>query len=157
MCPCDTGQYVTPPTTHPTHVCYWRYPVPSCPLWFTSELNGKDHIENTHHFREGRGYSFYECLQEFGLEWFGRRAFFTEKNTTGQSLWMDLALAWHSSQELRNAYTITGSPDFATLRRFFAAAVDQLQLRYDNMPAQDFTTSMPPTRSLIDSTALYER
>ena len=50
---------------HTTHVCYWRCPVPACPLWFTSELNGKDHIEH-HHFNEGRGYSFYECLQEFG-------------------------------------------------------------------------------------------
>ena len=50
--------------THMTHVCYWRCPVPSCPLWFISELNGKDHIENIHHFREGRG----ECLREFGLE-----------------------------------------------------------------------------------------
>ena len=68
-----------------------------------------------------------------------------------QSLWMDLTLARRSGQELRNAYTITGSPDFAPLRRFFAAAVDQLQLRYDNMLAQDFTTSMPPTRSLINS------
>ena len=48
--------------THTTHVCYWRCPVPSCPLWFTSELNGKDHIENTHY-----------CLhhnREPGLCWF---------------------------------------------------------------------------------------
>ena len=137
--------------THTTHVCYWRCPVPSCPLWFTSEQNGKDHIENIHHFREGRGYSFYECLREFGLEWFGSRAFFAEKNTTGQALWMDLALARRSGQELRNAYTIAGSPDFSPLRRFFTAAVDKLQLRYDAMPTQDCAGSMPPARSLIDS------
>ena len=64
---------------------------------------------------------------------------------------MDLALARCSGQELRNAYTITGSPDFSPLRRFFTAAVDQLQLRYDAMPTQDCVGSMPPARSLIDS------
>ena len=25
--------------------CFWRCPVPSCPMWFASELNGKDHLE----------------------------------------------------------------------------------------------------------------
>ena len=40
---------------HTTYVCYWRCPVRSCPVSFSSELNGKDHIERTHHFREGRG------------------------------------------------------------------------------------------------------
>ena len=137
--------------THTTHVCYWRCPVPSYPLWFTSELNGKDHIENIHNFREGRGYSFYECLQEFCLEWFGSRAFFAEKNKTGQALWTDLALARRSGQGVRNAYTITGSPDFSPLRRFFTAAVEELQLHYDAMLAQEYARPMPPTRSLIDS------
>ena len=37
-------------------------------LWFTSELNAKDHIEGIHHFREGHGTSFYECLRQYGLE-----------------------------------------------------------------------------------------
>ena len=36
-----------------TYVCFWRCPVLSCSLWFTSELNTKDHIESIHHFREG--------------------------------------------------------------------------------------------------------
>ena len=27
----------------------------SCSLWFTSELNAKDHIEGIHHFQEGHG------------------------------------------------------------------------------------------------------
>ena len=84
--------------THTTYVCYWRCPVPSCLLWFTSELNGKDHIENTHHFQKGRGYSFYECLRSFGLEWFGSWQFFAQKSTTGQSLWTDIALARRSGQ-----------------------------------------------------------
>ena len=136
---------------HTTHMCYWRCPVPDCPLWFTSELNGKDHIEHTHRFREGRGYSFYECLREFGLEWFESRAFFEEKKVTGQSLWMDLALARRSGQELRNTYTITSSPDFAPLRRFFKAAVDQLQLLYNEMPLPTISAPQPPMRSLIES------
>ena len=44
---------------HTTYVCFWRCPVSTCPLWFTLELNGNDHIERIH--REGRGCSFYEC------------------------------------------------------------------------------------------------
>ena len=114
--------------THTTHVCYWRCPVPFCPLWFTSELNGKDHIENIHNLREGRGYSFYECLREFVLEWFGSRAFFAEKNTTGQALWMDLALARRSGQELCN----TSRPfDVSSLQRSTNSNCDMMpcQLR----------------------------
>ena len=26
------------------HQCFWRCPVATCPLWFSSELNGKDHL-----------------------------------------------------------------------------------------------------------------
>ena len=48
-------------------------------MWFTSELNGKDHLERIHNFREGQGYSFYECLRKFALEWFGRRSFFEQR------------------------------------------------------------------------------
>ena len=87
--------------THNMYVSYWRCPVPSCPLWFTSELNGKDHIENIHHFREGQ---FYECLRKFGLEGFSsQQFFFAEKTTTGQALWTDLALVRRSGQEFHNA------------------------------------------------------
>ena len=60
---------------HTTHVCLWRCPVPTCPLWFPPELYGKDHIEKIHWFREGCGHTFYECLREFGLEWFGSGTF----------------------------------------------------------------------------------
>ena len=31
---------------HSTYVCFWRCPVMSCSLWFTSELNAKDHINS---------------------------------------------------------------------------------------------------------------
>ena len=44
---------------------------------------------------------------------------------------MDLALARRSGQELRNSYVITKSPEHAPLRRFFKAAVDQLQILFD--------------------------
>ena len=60
--------------SHTMCQCFWRCPVPTCPMWFASELNGKDHLERIHNFTEGRGYSFYDCLRQFGLEWFGRRS-----------------------------------------------------------------------------------
>ena len=59
--------------SHTTCQCFWRCPVPTCPMWFVSELNGKDHLERIHNFTVGQGYSFYDCLRQFGLEWFGRR------------------------------------------------------------------------------------
>ena len=57
---------------------------------------------------------------------------------------MDLALARRSGQELRNAYIITKSPEHAPLRRFFRAAVDQLQMLFD----ASVVTSVQP-QSLI--------
>ena len=136
---------------HTTYVCFWRCPVSTCPLWFTSELNGKDHIERTHRFREGRGHSFYECLREYGLEWFGSRTFFDQRKLATQSLWMDLALARHSGQELHNTYTITKSPEFAPFRRFFTAAVKQLQLIFDDLPVPSGQPSMPSANPLLET------
>ena len=77
---------------------FWRCPVPTCPMWLVSELNGKDHLERIHNFTEGRGYSFYDCLRQFGLKWFGRRSFFDQREETGQALWMDLELARRTEQ-----------------------------------------------------------
>ena len=74
---------------HTAHECYWRCPVLTCPRWFTSELGGVSaclHLVNVHSFSEGRGYSFSDCLQEFGIKWFDSRAFFAEKEKTGQAL-----------------------------------------------------------------------
>ena len=48
--------------SHTDNQCFWRCPVSTCHLWFSSELNGKDHLERIHGFREGQGCSFYECL-----------------------------------------------------------------------------------------------
>ena len=111
---------------HTTYVCFWRCPVLSCSLWFTSELNAKDHIEGIHHFREGHGTSFYECLRQYRMEWLGSRAFFDGRRQASQAIWMDLALARRSGQELRNAYVITKSPEHAPLQRLF-----KLQMLFD--------------------------
>ena len=58
----------------------------SCSLWFTSELNAKDHIEGIHKFQEGHGTSFYECLRQHGIEWFGSRTFFDQRKDTNQAI-----------------------------------------------------------------------
>ena len=129
---------------HTTYQCFWRCPVLSCSLWFKSELNAKDHIEGIQRFREGHGLSFYECLRRHGVEWFAGRRFFDQRQHATQSLWMDMALARRSGQELRNSYIITNSPEYAPLRRFFKAAVDGLQLVFD----RSIVTSVQP-RSLI--------
>ena len=125
---------------HTKCVCFWRCPVLSCSLWFTSELNAKDHIEGIHKFQEGHGTSFYECLRQYGIEWFGSRTFFEGRRLTTQAIWMDLALGRRSGQELRNSYVITKSPEHAPLRRFLKAAVDQLQIIFD----MSLVTSVQP-------------
>ena len=130
---------------HSTYMCFWRCPVVSCSLWFTAELNAKDHIEGIHKFKEGHGTSFYECLRRHGIEWFGSRNFFEQRKETNQAIWMDMALARRSGQELRNSYVITNSPEYAPLRRFFKAAVDGLQLVFD----RSLVTSVQPKSLLI--------
>ena len=92
-------------------------------------------MERIHSFTEGRGYSFYDCLRQFGLEWFGRHTFFYQRDVTGRGLWMDLALARKSGQELHNNYTITNSPALAQLRRFFRATARDLTSAYENRAA----------------------
>ena len=130
---------------HSTYMCFWRCPVISCSLWFTAELNAKDHIEGIHKFKEGEGISFYECLRRHGVEWFGSRTFFDQRKVTNQAIWMDMALARRSGQELRNCYIITNSTEHAPLRRFFKAAVDALQLVFD----RSLVTSVQPKSLLI--------
>ena len=130
---------------HTTYMCFWRCPVISCSLWFTAELNAKDHIEGIHKFKEGEGTSFYECLRRHGVEWFSSRTFFDQRKATNQAIWMDMALARRSSQELRNSYIITNSTEHAPLRRFFKAAVDALQLVFD----RSLVTSVQPKSLLI--------
>ena len=54
--------------------------------------------------------------------------------STGQALWMDLALAQKTGQELHNDYVITSSPDFESLRKFFRAAIRELVHAYIDYP-----------------------
>ena len=124
MCPLDHRQYVTSPP-------YNLLLLLEMPGAFLSLVVL---IESTHGFREGRMVSFYNCLRQFGLEWFASPTFFDHKKTTGQLLWIDLALAQLSGQELRNSYTITGSPEFAPLRKFFRGATHQLDCLYTGKP-----------------------
>ena len=120
--------------SHTTYQCFWRCPVPSCPAWFASAFLGKDHLEEIHGFSEGHGWSFHEFLRRFGLEWYGRRSFFNQRGTTGQTLWMDLALARQSGQELHNDYVITDGVEFGHLKRFFRAAVRALVRAFIEYP-----------------------
>ena len=64
---------------------------------------------------------------------------------TNQAIWMDMALARRSGQELRNSYVITNSTEHAPLRRFFKAAVDALQLMFD----RSLVTSVQPKSLLV--------
>ena len=139
------GEECSLPQDVSTYMCFWRCPVISCSLWFTSELNAKDHIEGIHKFQEGHGTSFYECLRQHGIEWFGSRTFFDQRKATNQAIWMDMALARRSGQELRNSYVITKSTEHAPLRRFFKAAVDGLQLVFD----RSLVTSVQPKSLLV--------
>ena len=74
----------------------------------------------------------WRCPVSTCLEWYGSRSFFDQHKEATQSIWMDLALAHRSGQELHNTYSITQSLEFAPLRLFFIAAVNQLQLVFDD-------------------------
>ena len=69
-------------------------------------------------------------------------------------MWMDLhhvALARRSGQELHNKYTITQSPEFGPLRRFFAVAVTQLRRALSDVPVpsrQPLSTDTPLLESM---------
>ena len=126
----DTNKYGTssPTRTHDLPVLL-ALPCSMLPDVVRLRIEWKGSIEWIHNFTDGRGYS-YDCLRQFGLEWFGRRSFFDQKDTTGQALWMDLALARKSGHELHNDYVLTSSPAFGNLRKFFRAAIRELVHAY---------------------------
>ena len=104
-------------------------------MWFSSELNGKDHLERIHSFREGQGCSFYrECLRKYGMEWFGKRSFFGQREQSSQA-----------GQELSNHYIVTNSPVMAHLRRFFHASVRRLTAAYENIAAAQVLDDIGPS------------
>ena len=131
--------------THTDNQCFWRCPVSTCYVWFVSELNGKDHLERIHGFREGQGCSFYECLRRFGMEWFGKRSYFDQREQSSQAMWMDMALARQSGQELVNHYVITNSPAAAHIRRFFHASIRHLTAIYHRIAAEQAFNDIKPS------------
>ena len=131
--------------SHTDNQCFWRCPVSTCHLWFSSELNGKDHLERIHSFREGQGCSFYECLRRFGMEWFGTRSYFDQREQSSQVMWMDMALARQSGQELINHYIITNSPATAHIRRFFHASIRHLTATYQRIAAEQAFNDIRPS------------
>ena len=130
---------------HTDNQCFWRCPVSTCHMWFVSELNGKDHLERIHGFREGQGCSFYECLRRFGMEWFGQRSYFDQRDQSSQAMWMDMALARQSGQELVNHYVITNSPASAIIRRFFHASIRHLTATYQRIAAEQALQDIRPS------------
>ena len=131
--------------SHTDNQCFWRCPVSTCPMWFSSALNGKDHLERIHSFREGQGCSFYECLRRYGMEWFGKRSYFDQREQSSQALWMDIALARQSGQELTNHYIIMNSPVMAHLRRFFHSSVRHLTAAYEKIAAYQAFNDIRPS------------
>ena len=114
-------------------------------MWFSSELNGKDHLERIHIFREGQGCSFYECLRRYGMEWFGKRSYFDQHEQSNQAMWMIIALARQSGQELNNHYIITNSPATSHIRRFFNASIRRLTTTYQQIAADQAFHDIRPS------------
>ena len=114
-------------------------------MWFSSELNGKDHLERIHGFREGQGCSFYECLRRYGMEWFGKGSYFDQREQSSQAMWMDIALARQSGQELQNHYIITNSPATAHIRRFVRASIRRLTATYQRIAAEQAFNDIRPS------------
>ena len=79
------------------------------------------------------------------MEWFWKRSFFDQREQSGQAMWMDLALARQSGQELSNHYVITNSPVMAHLRRFYRASVRCLTSAYENLATTQALDSIQPS------------
>ena len=63
------------------------------------------------------------------------RTFFDHKKMTGQLLWMDMALAWLDfPARSYGTTTITGSSEFAPLRKLFRGSTHQLECLYTGKP-----------------------
>ena len=83
--------------------------------------------------------------QVYGMEWFGKRSFFDQRDQSSQAMWMDLALAHQFGQELSNHYVITNSPVMAHLGRFFHAAVRHLTSAYENIATAQVLENIGPS------------
>ena len=81
----------------------------------------------------------------YGLEWFGRRSFFDQRERTGQAMWMDFSLACQSGQDLTNHYIITQSLVMAHPSRFFRASVRCLASAYGDMVITQALSDIQPS------------
>ena len=61
------------------------------------------------------------------------------------TMWMDMALARQSGQELVNHYVITNSPAAAHIRRFFHASIRHLTAIYHRIAAEQAFNDIKPS------------
>ena len=79
------------------------------------------------------------------MEWFGKRSYFDQREQSNQALWMDIAQARQSGQELINHYIITNSPATAHIRRFFNSSVRRLTAAYEQIAADQAFHDIRPS------------
>ena len=79
------------------------------------------------------------------MEWFGKRSYFSQCEQSSQAMWMDIALARQSGQELNNHYIITNSLATAHIRRFFNASVHRLTSQYQQIAADQAYHDIRPS------------
>ena len=132
-----------------------------CPMWFTSKLNGKDHLERIHKFREGQGCSFYECLRKFGLEWFGRRSFFEQRAQLRRffrAAVRDITTAYEDLAFTRVVADI--KPSICDqMRREIAQTAEEFDPSIDQAPGYDIPVGEsvpPPTNSATTPSPVVE-
>ena len=79
------------------------------------------------------------------MEWFGLRSYFDQREQSSQAMWMDMALARQSGQELVNHYIIMNSPATAHIRRFFHASIRHLTATYQRIAAEQAFNDIRPS------------
>ena len=79
------------------------------------------------------------------MEWFGKRSYFDQREQSSQAMWMDIALAHQSGQELQNHYIIMNSPATAHIRRFFRASIRRLTATYQRIAAEQAFHDIRPS------------
>ena len=82
--------------------------------------------------------SFFSCLMD-------GRSYFDQRDRSSQAMWMDMALARQSGQELINHYVITNSPASAPIRRFFHASIKHLTATYQRIAAEQALQDIKPS------------
>ena len=122
--------------SHTDNQCFWRCPVSTCHMWFRFRVKWERIIS--------RGYTVSErdrdahSMSVSGVTgWSGlvSAATFDQREQSSQAMWMDIALARQSGQELQNHYIITNSPATAHIRRFFHASIRRLTSSYQRIAA----------------------